>query len=184
MFDAEPEITRKVEALLIECDGRSRGDFIAHETIALIIDERPNEGRWGAVIERTKGRLLRERGITLHNERGEGYYLATHNQQVFDQSEDRAKRAARQQWRIVRALDAIPDDELPTHLRVARVAIMQEASASRKKLLRDTRIVRHLFNAATRKAPVRKHKRERKRLAKRARFGRRSEVTGPAAFVG
>ena len=171
-FEADELITERVNALLALVKGAARGDFFSFAALESAADLVRYEGQWSATLDRFRKELLRRHGVTLQNERGAGYFIATVPQQIFDQSEDRTRRAMGQARRTVATLDAIPDDELTAHQRVARARIAEEARRAHSKGRANLRIMRTLFGQQPQ--PARERKRFQRKPAAKSKRRQRS----------
>jgi len=177
-FKADATITRKVERLKTHTNKMGRGDFLSHEDIERVIGEVRYEGHWPAVLDRFRRNLLRDRGIALHSEWGDGYWLATAQQQIVDQSLIRSRRVIGQERRNLKTLAAINAADLDEHQQNARAQMLegcQKAYLRARQFLRLKRKIFITMKGAQLKAPERQS--HRKRAQARRRRGRQAPAT-------
>jgi len=144
LFEAQPTITTKVNALLRHTATMNRGDFLSLEDIERVAKLTRREGHWSAVLGRFRRDLLETRGIVLHSEPGVGYYLATLEQQIIIRQEARFRKTARRHGRGIKDLEEIRPSSLNHHNSNIRAQIIEEHRQSRADARIRTRLVRSL----------------------------------------
>lgn len=149
-FKESKAITRAVQATLAQLSQHERG--YQFETAALVHwSGLQYEGHgWRTFLIRLKKRLLRDRRIMLFYFHGTNEWkLLTASEQAILPATHRARRASRQLHRAVKEIAAVPADELPIHLRTAKVMQIEALRKQRNRLNAQARISQALRNPSS-----------------------------------
>lgn len=145
MFEKKQEVTEAVERLQDLFNSAVRGDFISRRQIEVVIGVTLDTPRGHYVFTKARKILLAD-GIDLISIQGEGWGLATAQQQLAISSTRHSKRAMRQHRKAATVLDVLPPSELPLHeqtVRASRLVVEGKAyTESRGNLQRFYRMLK------------------------------------------
>ncbi len=142
------------DLVMVRLSELNRGDILPHDEIAQLSDIAYKSDLWGALIVKLKGRMRRERGIVIQNERGVGYRLLTHTEQLRDNPIRRLKRSRRQAGMGAREVACTPTAELTIKQREIKIAALSTCQKARRDVLRAGRAVIAMTKSPT--LPLRK----------------------------
>jgi hypothetical protein len=140
VFESSEVIDRMVERLWERVGSLRRGDTLLHAVVEDVLGVPPHTGHWPQCMKRLRRRLEHELGIAMWPVVGIGYKLLTVGEQLNMLPRERLRRAARQERRARRSVEAIPADQLTPHQRRAQVAQCHALRAAATELRRQLRI--------------------------------------------
>ena len=145
MFEKKQEITEAVARLQDLFNSAVRGDFISRRRIEIASGFELDTPRGHYVFTKARKALLAA-GVDLISIPGEGWGLATAQQQLAISSTRHSKRAMRQHGKAAKVLDVLPPFELPLHeqtVRASRLIVEGKAyTESRGNLQRFYRMLK------------------------------------------
>lgn len=145
MFEQNELHTEALDRLIGATGGLKRGHTAEHAIIEEATGYSQLEQRYYYVVERWRKHMMKTHGIAVMEVPGVGWHLCTRKEQVTDYSRKRTRKARRQLDMNRAALNALPDDDLPPALRLAKRAQLAALKAA-KTSLRKKQELREKFN--------------------------------------
>lgn len=124
-----------------------RGETVKHEELESLIGLSRNDCTYWHIVNRVRKKLLKPEygGIATRGNPDVGFHLQTISEQVNDQSRDR--KAARQQHRKQKELQAVPDKLLDDHGRNVKAMKIAQAKKNRSVIRASMKTDQVIFRA-------------------------------------
>lgn len=145
MFEQNEQHNEALDRLIAATTEAKRGHTVEHSAIEDATGYSQLEKCYYHVVGRWRKHMLKTHRIAVMEVPGVGWHLCTRLEQVTDYSTKRTRKARRQLDMNRAALNALPDDDLPPALRLAKRAQLAALKAA-KTSLRKKQELREKFN--------------------------------------
>ena len=131
-----------IELLMEHSSRMDRGEVLKHKDIARIADVKYKSPFYYDICDSLKGRMERDRHITLIVMRGIGYRLLPVSDQIHEPPAMRTKRARVQINKGIRSVQVLMNEDLPIHQKQAATIQLDAAKLARRNLLSHSMAVK------------------------------------------
>lgn len=136
-------IKKAIDKSMQFMQGLDRGDLVNHTTLEQVANIKRRTPEWISFTVGLSQRMLAERSIRLVNKHGEGYTLATADDQVNSVCVSDQRKVLRQLRKARQSVEAVPSHELTDHQRrvqAIRAQGIEQLEAEVKRSLKEQQL--------------------------------------------